>query len=472
VRDTIDAVDYGVIQATPAQRTETKTRQGLALGVLSGALALDIGGQNGMNAALPAIATRFDLGDATLQWTMIGYAVTFAGFLLFGGRAADVLGRRRVFSAGIALFALAAAAGAVAPDVRVLLVARAVQGAGAALSVPAALALLTEVFPPGPARNRALSFYAAVGAASGSAGFVLGGLLTDWLGWRSVLFFFAVLGVAALAAGRASLPAGVRTPQRLDLPGAALVTAGLLSAVFGVSRGAQVGWTDPVAAVALAVAVVALATFVGWERRAPQPLLPLSIFRAAPVRAGALTAFLLFTAALGLQFFAPLYMQETVGYSPATSGLAILPLSLAVFLTANFLASRWLTGLGQRPLMVGGLLLIGIGVGAWAWTPTDGVYWLHMLPGLVIAGVGAGFAFPAMTAAALTAVPQERHGVAGAVNVTAQQVGASVGVAVLVAVAAAADGNDHPAYVTAALLCVGGALFIALNRGRNPSVDA
>jgi EmrB/QacA subfamily drug resistance transporter len=450
------------------------TRRPLALGVLSGALALDIGGLNIVNAALPRIGTHLGLDDATLQWTMTAYAATFAGFLLLGGRLADVLGRRFVFTAGIALFTVAALGAALAPSVIVLIVARALQGVGAALCGPAALALLTEVFPERTARDRAFGVYAAVGAASGSAGFVLGGALTQFFGWRSVFVFCVVSGVAVLAAVHAALPAGVRNRQPIDLPGAAAVTAGLLLAVFGVSHGAQAGWNRAGTLLPLATAVVLLAAFVLWERRVSQPLLPFAIFRAAPVRAGALAAFLLTTAAIGLQFFAPLYLQGVLGYSPFRSGLAVLPLSLSVFVTAKFCTGRLLSRIEQRPLLVAGLVLIAIGVATWAWTSVGGDYWLRMLPGLVVMGVGIGVVFPTMTAAALTGVAQQRHGVAGAVNVTAQQAGASVGVAALVVAAAGSTGTGaarlpgyHAAYLTAGVACALGALVIGLARRWN-----
>ena len=445
-------------------------QQGLALGVLAGALALDIGGLNLLNAALPEIGDRFDLGSGTLQWTMTSYAVTFAGFLLLSGRMADVIGRRRVFATGVALFTVAALAGAVAPNVQLLIAARAVQGVGAALSGPAALALLTEIFPAGPDRNRAFGVYAAVGAASGSGGLVLGGVLTEYFGWRSVFVLSVVFGGLVLLAVRSALPPSVRHDQGLDLPGAGMVTAGLLLAVFGVTRGGTAGWTDPTAAGPLAAAVLLLVGFVLWERRVTEPLLPLGIFRSAPVRAGSLTAFLQYTATLGLLFFAPLYLQNMLGYSPVQSALAVLPLSAAVFVTANFFTAGLLARHGQRPLLVTGLLLLAVGIGCWAWTSLDGSYWLPALPGVIITGIGVGFVFPSMTAAALTGIPQAEHGVAGAVNVVAQQIGSSIGVAVLVVVATStATGDDdggqlagyHVAYLTAAVLCVLGALVIA-----------
>ncbi|MER5465644.1 MFS transporter [Streptomyces sp. NPDC002668] len=441
-------------------------RPGLALGVLAGALALDVSGLGVLNAALPSVGARFDLEDTTLQWVMIAYAVAFAGFLLVGGRLADVFGRRRMFESGVALFTVAALTGAVSPTIGVLLAARAVQGIGAALSGPAALALLTEVFPAGPARNRALSVYAAVGAASFSGGVLLGGVLTQFLGWRSVLWFSVVMGVAVLAATRAGLPGGVGRGGRLDLPGAVLGTIGLILLVVGASSSGASAWGS------LCVAVVFLLLFVARERRTADPVLPLDLFRARSIRAASLAAFLQYTGSVGMLFFAPLYLQGMLGYSPLESGLALVPMSAGVFLTANFVTGRLLAKYTPRMLMAVGLALIGGGTALWMGTPHQGgSYLLHMLPGLVISGIGQGLNFPSMTSAALTGVEPEQHAVAGAVNVVAQQIGSSIGVAVMVLVAATSIdqlAGYHLAYLTAGIACGLGAVIIAVT-GRRTS---
>ncbi|WLQ42149.1 MFS transporter [Streptomyces laculatispora] len=443
-----------------------RARPGLALAVLAGALALDVSGLGVLNAALPSVGDRFGLDDTTLQWVMIAYAVTFAGFLLVGGRLADVFGRRRVFASGIALFTVAALVGALAPGTAVLLGARAAQGIGAALSGPAALALLTEVFPAGPARNRAFSVYAAVGAASFSGGVLLGGVLTQFLGWRSVLWFSVVVG---LAVTRAGLPRGVGRGGRLDLPGAISGTLGLTLLVVGASSNGAVAWS------ALCAAVALLALFVVREHRTADPLLPLGLFRVPSVRAASLAAFLQYMGSVGMLFFAPLYLQGMLNYSPLESGLALVPMSLAVFLTANYATGRLLARHTPRTLMAVGLVLIGGGTALWMSTPHHGSYALHVLPGLVISGIGQGLNFPSMTSAALTGVPPERHAVAGAVNVVAQQIGASVGVAVMVLVAATSDDQltgYHLAYLAAGLACAFGAASIAAVRRASPATPS
>ncbi|MET9364464.1 MFS transporter [Streptomyces sp. NPDC006632] len=442
-------------------------RPGLALGVLAGALALDVSGLGVLNAALPSVGERFHLDEATLQWVMIAYAVTFAGFLLVGGRLADVFGRRRVFEAGIALFTLAALVGAVAPSTAMLLGARAAQGIGAALSGPAALALLTEVFPAGPERNRAFSVYAAVGAASFSGGVMLGGVLTQFFGWRSVLWFSVAVGVAVLSATRAGLPGGVGRGGRLDLPGAISGTIGLTLLVVGASSGGAVAWGS------LCAAVLCLVLFVARERGTPDPVLPLGLFRLSSVRSASLAAFLQYMGSVGMLFFAPLYLQGMLKYSPVESGLALVPMSAGVFLTANFATGRLLAKYTPRTLMTVGLVLIGVGTALWMSTPHQGDYVLHVLPGLVISGIGQGLNFPSMTSAGLTGVEPERHAVAGAVNVVAQQIGASVGVAVMVLIAATSDDQltgYHLAYLAAGVACVLGAVVIATTGRRDKAI--
>ncbi|WDO04756.1 MFS transporter [Streptomyces murinus] len=449
---------------TSAQGRALSQRPGLALGVLAGALALDLSGMAVLNAALPSVGARFELRDTTLQWVMTAYSVTFAGFLLVGGRLADVFGRRRVFEAGVALFTLAALVGALAPDGAVLLGARAVQGIGAALSGPAALALLTEVFPEGPSRGRALGVYAAVGAASFSGGMLLGGVLTEFLGWRSVLWFSVALGAIVLAITRSGLPDGVGTRVPLDLAGAISGTLGLALLVIGVSLGGMWAWA------LIAAAVVFLVLFAAHEHRTPDPLLPLTLFRMSSVRLATAAAFLQYTASVAIVFFAPLYLQGMLGYSPVESGLSLVPMSLTVFLTANFATGRLLARYGPRALMVTGLLLIGAGTALWITTPAHGSYLLHVLPGLVISGFGQGLNFPAMTTSGLSDVPPKQHAVAGAVNVVAQQIGSSAGVAALVLLAATTGdrlSGYHLAYLVAGIACAIGAGGIALARPRN-----
>lgn len=418
-------------------------RRKLAIVVLAAALALDAGGVAVVNAALPAIGHDLGIENADLQWTMTSYAVTFAGFLLFGGRAADVLGRRRVFIMGVGLFTVATVLAAAAPAAEILMVARALQGVGAALSGPASLALVTEMFPEGSARNRALAVYTSVGASSFSAGVVVGGVLTDFFSWRAVFVFNLIIGVGVLVAVRSVIPCSRRNRESLDVVGATIVTSGLLLAVFGLSRAGHEGWGDMWTLSSLIISVVLLSAFVTWESRTANPLLDLAIFRRATVSAAAVAAVAFFTAVLAVLFFAPLYLQGLLGYTPLQSGLAILPMGVVVVVSST-IAGRVMVRVGQRRLLITGLLLIAAGVALWALAPLDGRYWLHVLPAVVVMSIGQGTAFAGMTAASLTGVPQGEHGVAGGLNVTAQQLGGSVGVAALVTLAASAGTTVTP----------------------------
>ncbi|WP_262371227.1 MFS transporter [Streptomyces sp. WAC01526] len=448
-------------------------RRRWALVLLAGALALDVSGVAVINAALPSIGDEYNIDGSTLQWTMTAHAIAFAGFLLFGGRVADVLGRRKIFAVGIALFAVASLAAALAPTVGVLIAARALQGIGAALSGPASLALLSQLFPEGPQRNRALGVYAATGGSSFSAGLVAGGALTDFLGWRSVFAVSVLAGVLILAAVRALLPAGRRQPHSLDIPGAILVTLGIGLVVYGVSEGSEVGWGSAQVLISLVLAVIGLAGFVVWEMGSTEPLLPMSIFRSRPVRAASLTGAVFYTGAGGLLFFSPLYAQGILGYSPFESALAVLPVGVVVIISSQ-IAGRLMSPAAYKPLMAASLLLIGTGVTLWVGTPEDGSYWVHMLPGIVVMSTGQGLGFGAMTAATLEGLPLHQHGVAGAVNVTAQQIGNSVGLAILVAVSTGVSGGAtnpadqlsgfHAAYWVACAIGLLGGLTVLLTR--------
>jgi EmrB/QacA subfamily drug resistance transporter len=455
----------------PAPVPESRRRWALVL--LAGALALDVSGAAVINAALPSIGEEYDIDGSTLQWTMTGYSIAFAGFLLFGGRIADVLGRRKIFAVGVALFAAASLGAALAPTAGVLIAARALQGIGAALSGPASLALLSQIFPEGLRRNRALAVYAATGASSFSAGMVVGGALTDFLGWRTVFAFSVLAGVLILAGVRALLPAGRRQPRPLDIPGAILVTLGIGLVVYGVSEGGAAGWGSAPVVGSLVLAVIGLVGFGRWEKGRREPLLPMSIFRSSPVRAATLTGVVFYTCAGGLLFFSPLYAQGILGYSPFESALAVVPLGVVVVISSQ-IAGRVMSPTVYKPLMAVSLLLIGAGITLWVGTPEEGSYWAHMLPGMVVMGIGQGLGFGAMTAATLEGLPLHQHGVAGAVNVTAQQIGSSVGLAILVAVstgvsAGATNPADqlsgfHAAYGVAGAIGLLGGLTVLLTR--------
>ncbi|MEO3755651.1 MFS transporter [Streptomyces sp. B6B3] len=441
----------------------------LALAVLSLALALDVSSLGIVNPALPEIGDRLGMDSQGLQWIVSSYAVAFAALLLFGGRAADVFGRRRVFAAGVAVFTLGSLLAALATEPAFLIAARAGQGVGAALAGPASLALITHLYPEGEERNRAFGVYASVGAVSFTAGLLLGGVLTDAFGWRSVFLFTFVLGVITLLPVGRVLPESAGVARSLDLPGLLLATSGLVLCVYGVTELSSAGSaTAPL--LALGVAVLLLAGFLVRERVAADALLPLAMLRSAPVRDGMLTAVAFFTAMTSVLFYAPIYMQEILGYSPLQSGLAGLPMGAVVVLSAG-LGGKLLSRTGPLRLMIAGLLVVALGVAWWVRTPLDGVYWIDILPGVLVMGLGQGLTYVSMTASSLTGVPDEQHGVAGGLNVTAQQLGAGVGLAVAATIAVAFTPSEtpqdvlagqHSAYLTGVAVAVAGALLLAL----------
>jgi MFS family permease len=448
----------------------SRTQRG-ALAVVASAVGLDASSVAVVNAALPEIEVDLLMSASVLQWVITAYAVTFAGFLLFGGRLADVFSRRLVLAVGIGIFAVGSLASAVAGGTLWLILARAAQGIGGAISVPASTALLFEIFPPGPLRNKALGIFTSVAAGSFSGGLIFGGFLADLFGWRSVFAFTAVVAGVILLGARSTLPAGTTHRRPLDLPGTVAVTVGLLLAIFGVSRAGEAGWSDPLAVGAVVVGVVLLVGFVLWERRTSESLLPFDILATIPVWSAAVTAFVFFGIVLAELFFTPLYMQNMLGYSPMVSATALLAQSISVIVSANLTARLLDRGIGQHTLMGTGMLLLAAGMASFVRTPLDGSYLVHLFPGFVVVGAGIGVCHASMTAASLTGISRDKQGVAGAFNATAQQVGASMGTVVLVTVAvgmASGDGDAgelagyHAAYWGAAFLGVAGAITVLL----------
>lgn len=449
--------------STQSSSTETKARftgrQRLGLTVVAAAVGLDASNVGVVNTALPRIQDALHISTPTLQWIVTAYAVAFAGLLLFGGRLADVLSRRLVFATGLGVFALGAVGAAVAPGIVPLIVARAVQGIGGALSMPASTALLFDIFPAGPARNKALGIFTSIASGSFSGGLVFGGLLTGALGWRSVFVFTAVIACLALAGTRIALPPGTTHRRSLDLPGAVAVTAGLALVVFAVSHGADAGWSAASTVITLVLGVLLLVAFLVREATAAEPLLPLGILRSVPVFSATVTAFVSFAGVIGVVFFTPLYMQDMLEFTPIESALALLALTVAVFGAATPTAKLLTRGVSKQKLMIAGLLLIFLGLASFIDTPLTGSYWLHLFPGLLVVGAGVGMSGASATAAGLGEVARHQQGIAGAVNATAKQVGAGIGTAALVAIVAAVTVNRtpsavlsgyHVAYLTAA----------------------
>jgi EmrB/QacA subfamily drug resistance transporter len=398
-----------------------------------------------VNIALPHILTSLHFSRTSLSWVMNGYTLVFGGLLLLGGRAGDILGRRRVFMAGIGLFTLASLAGGLSTSAGMLLAARAVQGAGGALAAPAVLALIVSGFPEGRERTRALGIYMGVITGGSSLGLVLGGVITEWLSWRWVLFINVPIGIAVVAIAPLFVAETPRQAGRFDLAGAVTSTAGVAALVYGFVRAAASSWDDHLALGAFGAAAVLLAAFLAIEARARQPITPLRLF-ADVSRSGSFVARLLLIAGMfGVFYFLTQFLQQIMGFSPLRAGVAFLPLTAALFVMSRT-APRLMPRLGAKPLMIAGMLPA---IASLAWlsrvSPATG-YWSGVFGPMMLLGIGMGLVFVPLTTASLAGVAPADSGAASSMVNVMQQVGGSLGLAVLVAVFGTASRNagQHP----------------------------
>ena len=420
-------------------------RPGLALAIMLGAQLMIILDATVVNIALPHIESGLRFSSTSLSWVMNGYTLTFGGLLLLGGRAGDILGRRRVFIAGITIFTLASLAGGLATSAGMLLAARAVQGAGGALASPAVLALVVSGFAEGKERTRALAIYAGVVTGGSSLGLVLGGLITEWLSWRWVLFINIPIGILVVVLTPLFVAETPRLPGRFDLTGAITSTAGVALLVYGFIRAASDGWDSRTALAAFAVAIVLLAAFLLTETRAPQPITPLRLFTDVS-RSGSYAARLLLVAGMfGMFFFLTQFLQDVLGFSPLRAGVAFLPMTIMLFAVSRA-APRLLPRFGGKRLMIIGMLPVIIGM-AWLSRVSPGTsYWTGVIEPMVLFGAGMGVVFVPLTSVSLMGVRPEDSGAASSMVNVMQQVGGSLGLAVLVAVFGTASKNAlaHP----------------------------
>ncbi|WP_067455524.1 MFS transporter [Actinomadura macra] len=391
-----------------------------------------------VNVALPSIGGDLHIDQADLSWIGNAYTLTFGGFLLFGGRVADLAGRRRMFVLGLALFTLASLGGGLAQNAGTLIGARAVQGLGAAFVAPAALSLIMTLFAPGPERNRALGLFGAVAGAGGAAGSILGGLLTDWLGWESVLFVNVPIGAAAIALAPVVLPeARDERARGFDLVGAVSVTGGLALLVYTLVDANDAGWDSAQTYGLGGLALLLLAAFVLVEVRVRDPLVPLGIFRKRELRGGNLVAVLLTMAVFPMFFVLTLYLQQVLGYGPVKAGLGQLPVAVALALSAGG-GSRLVTAFGVRTPLAGGLVFVAAGLAWLSRMSSPGDYWQDVFGPTVVMGLGGGVAFVAVTIAATAGAATEESGLASGLINTTQQIGGALGLAIAVAVSTAA----------------------------------
>ena len=427
------------IEAAPAQPSFIRTRIGvLTLLLLCGVQFLDVVDSSITNVAFPSIQRALHFSQQNLQWVASGYLLTYGGFLLLGGRLADLLGRRRILVAGLVVFGVCSLAAGLAQTEGVLIGARVLQGVGAAMMAPAALSILTTTFHEGRDRNTALGAWGAISGLAAAAGVFLGGVLSEGPGWRWVFYVNVPVCLLALAA-TFRLLSGARKRAPLadfDTPGALLGTGGMLLLVYGLIKAPEVGWGAARTIGVLGAAALMLLGFLANERRASNPLFPLSIFRIKGLAAADATWLIGMAGFFSMFFFLTLYMQEVLGFSPIQAGAAYLPVT-ACLAIASGVASQLFSRIGTRPVIVAGALLSAGGIYYLSRIPLHGSYAPDLLPGLIIMAVGFGAVFVGVTTAANAGVPSNKAGLAAGLLSTSQQLGMALGLAILSAIATA-----------------------------------
>ena len=402
-----------------------------------------------VNIALPDISTALDFTPTGLSWVINAYTLVFGGLLLLGARAGDILGRRRVFLAGISVFSVASLLGGFAATSGLLLAARALQGVGAAMAAPSALALLMTMFPDAKERVRAIGYYTAVSIGGSAVGLIAGGILTQWVSWRWVLFVNVPIGIAVIAVALRVLPETARNKGHFDLAGAITSTLGMTGLVYGFVRAASTSWTDSVTIAAFVIGAVLLASFVFIERRAAMPIVPLRLFANRDRVTSYVARLLLVAGMMGMFFFLTQFLQDVLHYSAIVTGLAFLPLTIVLFTASQFSARVLTNRVSAKVVMAVGLSFSTVGL-LWMTQLSASSDYFDLLGPLVLFGLGNGLAFVPLTTTALRGVaPADAGAASGLVNVM-QQVGGALGLAVLVNVfGSAAKSAVAPAGSTA-----------------------
>jgi EmrB/QacA subfamily drug resistance transporter len=409
-----------------------------------------------VNVALPSIQTDLGFSQENLQWVISAYALLFGGFLLLGGRAADLLGRRRVFLVGIVVFTTASLLSGLAWNEGSLIVARGLQGLGAAIISPAALSILTTTFDEGPERNTALGAWGAVGAFGAVAGVLLGGVLTDLLDWRWIFYVNAPVGIGAFALVPVLLnESRDATAKSFDLAGAALVTSGLVVLVYAITQANDYGWGSAETLGFFVAAVALLAGFVAREARTSDPLMPLSIFRLRTLVGANVAGLILGTVLFSMFLMLTLYMQQVLGYSPLRTGISYLAVAGSAIVWSA-LAAQLVTRVGVKRVLVVGMAFLMVGLAYFTQVSVGGSYTSDLLPGFLIIAVGMGFSFVPISIAALAGVKPSEAGLASGLINTSQQVGGALGIAALSAVATSTTSDK---------IAAGGAKAAALTDG-------
>lgn len=453
----------------PVPAEPARSRAGRRVVLLIGCVAVGMAGLDTavVNVALPSIRASLGLGAAGLQWVVVAYALFLGGFQLLGGRLADRVGRRRVFLAGLAIFTVASLVSGAAQVAALLVVARAVQGLGAALMVPSALSLLAVTFAEGAERNRAIGIFGAVGGIAGTTGVVLGGLLSSGPGWRWAFWINVPVGVLLVVLALTGLPRDGAQPlggRRLDMLGAVTVTGGLLAVVYALNRGATHGWGSASTLASSAVGVVLLAMFVVVERRTHDPLMPLGVWRRRALATASVGQLLASGALLGFIYLGSLLMQQVLGYSPLVAGVAWLATTATVFVVA-VAAGELVAKVGVGLLVTAALVAVAAGALWLARVPAEAAYVADVMPAFLLVGVGFGLAGPALRIAAMRGAGEADAGLAAGMVETSNEAGGATGVAVVTTALVAAGGGVagfRAGFTAVAVLAVVGVLVAGL----------
>ncbi len=392
-----------------------------------------------VNVALPAIQHQFSMSQTSLQWIVTAYALTFGGFLLLGGRAADLFGRRKIFLGGVIVFTAASLACGLAQSETWIIMARGVQGLAGAFMSPAALSIILVTYKEGHERNVALSVWGAVASGGAAMGVLLGGILTQYLNWRWNFFVNVPVGIIVVFVALRILDRheSTLTHNNLDLPGAVLGTGGLVTLVYALVKAPVNGWTSETSLIFFAISITALVAFIINEKRAKHPLMPLHIFKIRNL-AGADALMLCMAAGMfSIFFFTTLYLQQVLGYTPIKTGVSFLIVPFAVALTATNVP-RLIQKIGYKPILMVAPLVVSSGLFWLSHIPVDGTFWGNVAPGMILLGVGMGATFVSATIAATSGVPHHESGLASGILNTSQQIGGALGLAVLTGIATSA----------------------------------
>jgi EmrB/QacA subfamily drug resistance transporter len=420
-----------------------------------------------VNVALPTIQKDLNLSEANLQWIVNAYTLVFGGFLLLGGRAGDLLGRKRLFLFGLVVFTSASLLDGLSTSSGMLIGARALQGLGAAFISPAALAIITTTFAEGAERAKALGVWAAIAIGGSAVGLIVGGALTQFFSWPWVFFINVPVGIAVFFLSLRFVPESKDelAHRSFDVAGAVTVTGGLMTLVYAIVQAQEKGWTSAQTIGTFVLAAVLLVSFVVIELRAKAPLVRLSIFRTRSLTAANITMFLVGAGLFAMFFFNSLYLQRVLGYGPLDAGLAFLPFTGGIILSAGF-ASKYAPSVGVRPIAIGGMIVTAAGMLLLTQLPVDGTYVTNVLPALVLVSLGLGCVFVPLTLIATTGLVNEDQGLASGLFNTSQQIGGALGLAILATFAASRTSSVSGVSTNQALVdgfhvaFLGGAIFV------------